>query len=397
MAYLNSLIQIYTPSCSLRSVNETRLIPQAQRGPRLPARIFSFVVPRENGVNEDGAGRLMVTVGRWATEGLGDTGETKTKSYLELFLFPIIWDYTLCKKYNSTAQVRIIQPEELSTPTNDQPSSVDNSTGVGGGSEHQPSSGNGEIHHQEENVVVQPHGPLIPGAPVPRENRVNEDDAGRPMVTLGRWIAETLLLRGVHLLGGWATEGLHRWATDNLGSWAGGPAVVLGRWATEYLAGRATVALRRWLGDRDVGIIQPEELSTPVECQTNPRGFDAVVVYDDITYRLTSVGDQQPRDGASSVDNLTGIAEELRHQLSSRIHHQEENPVFLPRGSLTIGGRFNAQLIPVCLRETTHRATVPWWSQNGPRMLIALTGVMILLFFILIFFVFKPNCTLTSI
>ncbi|KAM9349865.1 uncharacterized protein ABDE67_009576 [Symphorus nematophorus] len=116
----------------------------------------------------------------------------------------------------------------------------------------------GELDHQpapeetgrEEDQVVGPRGPLTP---VPRENRVNEDDAGQLMVTLGRWIAETLLLRGVHLLGGWATEGLHRWATDNLGSWAGGPAEALGRWATEYLAGRATVALRRWLGDRENG------------------------------------------------------------------------------------------------------------------------------------------------
>ena len=42
--YLNSLIQVYTPSCSLRSANERRLVPQ--QGSKSLARLFSSVVPR---------------------------------------------------------------------------------------------------------------------------------------------------------------------------------------------------------------------------------------------------------------------------------------------------------------------------------------------------------------
>ena len=45
-AYLNSLIQVYTPSRSLRSAKERRLALPSQNGPRSRARLFSSVVPR---------------------------------------------------------------------------------------------------------------------------------------------------------------------------------------------------------------------------------------------------------------------------------------------------------------------------------------------------------------
>ena len=45
-AYLNSLIQVYTPSRSLRSANERPLVPPPQQGPKSLARLFSSVVPR---------------------------------------------------------------------------------------------------------------------------------------------------------------------------------------------------------------------------------------------------------------------------------------------------------------------------------------------------------------
>ena len=45
-AYLNCLIQVYTPSRSLRSANERRLVLPPQRGPKSLARLYSSVVPR---------------------------------------------------------------------------------------------------------------------------------------------------------------------------------------------------------------------------------------------------------------------------------------------------------------------------------------------------------------
>ncbi|XP_071389800.1 uncharacterized protein, partial [Centroberyx affinis] len=45
-AYLNSLIQVYAPSCSLRSAMERRLVLPPQQGPKSLARLFSSVVPR---------------------------------------------------------------------------------------------------------------------------------------------------------------------------------------------------------------------------------------------------------------------------------------------------------------------------------------------------------------
>ena len=45
-AYLNCLIQVYTPSRPLRSANERRLVVPPQQGPKSLARLFSSVVPR---------------------------------------------------------------------------------------------------------------------------------------------------------------------------------------------------------------------------------------------------------------------------------------------------------------------------------------------------------------
>ncbi|XP_071374645.1 uncharacterized protein, partial [Centroberyx affinis] len=44
--YLNSLIQVYAPSRSLRSAMERRLVLPPQQGPKSLARLFSSVVPR---------------------------------------------------------------------------------------------------------------------------------------------------------------------------------------------------------------------------------------------------------------------------------------------------------------------------------------------------------------
>ncbi len=44
-AYFHSLLQIYTPSRSLRSANEWRLVVPSQRGSKSLSRTFSFTIP----------------------------------------------------------------------------------------------------------------------------------------------------------------------------------------------------------------------------------------------------------------------------------------------------------------------------------------------------------------
>eukprot|EP00064_Thunnus_orientalis_P000808 superscaffoldBa00000047_g809 len=73
--------------------------------------------------------------------------------------------------------------------------------------------------------------------------------------------------------------------------------------------------------------IPPEELSSPVQCETDPTAVNRVVVYDDISYILASV---------SSVDSSTGLEGAL-----GDIHHWEENQVFLYGRHLASGPRWS--------------------------------------------------------
>ncbi|XP_078101221.1 uncharacterized protein LOC144513905 [Sander vitreus] len=131
-----------------------------------------------------------------------------------------------------------------------------------------------------------------------------------------------------------------------------------------------------------VQIIHSEESSLPVQCETNPTGLNGVVVYDDLTYAVPSVDNQQPIDQAPSLDNSTGVSGGLELQWSlEETHHQEENLMFQPHEDSTSGGR-HLRHWPFCHSETTHRVPVNWWSQNGPWLVMALTGSILWVFFL---------------
>ncbi|KAF1383309.1 hypothetical protein PFLUV_G00130590 [Perca fluviatilis] len=81
--------------------------------------------------------------------------------------------------------------------------------------------------------------------------------------------------------------------------------------------------IKRYNSTSQVRIIHPEESSLPVQCETNPTGLNGVVVFDDLTYAIPSVDNQQPIDRAPSLDNLTGVSVGLEQQWSSEeTHHQ---------------------------------------------------------------------------
>ncbi|KAA8587530.1 hypothetical protein FQN60_016392, partial [Etheostoma spectabile] len=143
-----------------------------------------------------------------------------------------------------------------------------------------------------------------------------------------------------------------------------------------------------------VRIIHPEESSIPVQCETNPTGLNGVAVYDDLTYALPYVENQQPIDRTPSSDNSVSVIGELQQQWSSEdTLHQEENLMFRPHGYSTSGGR-HLRHGPFCRTTTTHRVPVNWWRQNGPWLVMALAGVVLFLLDIIfrLFFIFFLLC-----
>nr|XP_046264616.1 uncharacterized protein LOC124069468 [Scatophagus argus] len=129
--------------------------------------------------------------------------------------------------------------------------------------------------------------------------------------------------------------------------------------------------------------IQPEELSLPIQCETNPTGVNGVVVCDDETFPLTSVQCEINPSGLNGVgvyddqtcpltpvqceNSPTDLNEVVVHNdqtcpITSDGNHESRGPISSADSSAGVGGRLAHQQ---SLGEIHHQGENPGLTTGG--------------------------------